>query len=334
MQLFEAFYNFLGIPFGYALGWLYSIFNNYLVALVIITVVLRLILLPTSIKQQKNSAKQMRLQAKVNKIRAKYAGQTGREVQMKISEEQQELYRREGFSASQMGCLPMAFQMIVMMGLYGAIYAPLQHVLHLKDEVIDVLSKAYYMIEGVGDASKAGRRDQLNILGKFAQVLDKLPSVENHEVVTDSIKQTISEFIENFKFMGIDLTKAPSENIKSVLVLIPILAGLTALLSAGFTYLKQRKTNPEMAKNPMMGCMTLFSPLISVFFAIQLPAGIGFYWIISNILSFIQLIALSAIYKPDDIIAAQMIDETVERRSKEESIKKRKALMEAQKQKN
>ena len=68
----------LAYPFGWALGLLYDLCHNYLIALLIITLVLRLILLPTSVKQQKNSAKQMRLQAKVNKIRAKYAGQQGR----------------------------------------------------------------------------------------------------------------------------------------------------------------------------------------------------------------------------------------------------------------
>ena len=326
----QVFYDVLATPFGWALGWLYDISHNYLVALVVITFVLRLVLLPTTIKQQKNSAKQMRLQAKVNKIRAKYAGQQGREAQMKISEETQELYRREGFSASQMGCLPLAFQMIVMMGLYGAIYSPLKYVLHLDSKVIDALTAAYNIVNGSADAAKgAVSRVQLNILGRFSEVVGSLGQVENGNLVTEDIITRIQSFIDHFNIFGIDLTQVPKDNIKSVMLLIPILAGVTALLSAGFTYLKQRKTNPEMAKNPTMGCMTLFSPAISVYFAIILPAGIGFYWIISNVLSFIQMIALAAIYKPEDIIAQQMIDETVERRSREESIKHTRALVEA-----
>ncbi len=336
----SKFYDLLAYPFGWALGWLYDACGNYLIALVIITFVLRLILLPSSIKQQKNSAKQMRLQAKVNKIRQKYAGVQGRDAQMKISQETQELYKREGFSASQMGCLPLAFQMIVMMGLYGAIYSPLQHVLRLDSKVLDVLTAAYQLVAGAGDtaskATTAVSRVQLNILSRFGEVVNALPQVENSEIVTQDIIAKIQNFIDHFTIFGIDLTKVPKEfaTAGKMLLIIPILAGLTALLSAGYTYLKQRKTNPEMAKNPTMGCMTFASPLISVVFAVTLPAGIGFYWIISNVLSFIQMVALSLIYKPADIIAEQMIDETVERRSREESVKKTKALLEAQREKS
>ena len=95
----DAIRDFLAIPFGWLLGLFYDLSGNYLLSLVVITLIVRLVLLAPSIKQQKNSAKQMRLQAKINKIRAKYPSGT-REAQMKISEETQELYRREGFSAS------------------------------------------------------------------------------------------------------------------------------------------------------------------------------------------------------------------------------------------
>ncbi len=331
----QVFYNLLAYPFGWALGWLYDICHNYLIALVIITLVLRLILLPSSVKQQKNSAKQMRLQAKVNKIKAKYAGQQGRDVQMKISQETQDLYKREGFSASQMGCLPLAFQMIVMMGLYGAIYSPMQYVLRLDTKVIEVLTAAYNIVSGTADAAKgAVSRVQMNILGRFSDVVAALPQVENGELVTEDIITRVQGFIDHFNIFGIDLTQIPKDfkTAGSMLLLIPIFAGLTALLSAGFTYIRQRKTNPEMAKNPTMGCMTFMSPMISVVFAVTLPAGIGFYWIISNVLSFIQMVALAAIYKPEDIIAMQMIDETVERRSREQSVKNTRALLQAQKE--
>ena len=69
----DFFREILAIPFGFALHYLFDFTNNYLLSLLIITLIVRLLLLPQNIKQQKNSAKQMRLQAKVNKIRAKYA---------------------------------------------------------------------------------------------------------------------------------------------------------------------------------------------------------------------------------------------------------------------
>jgi YidC/Oxa1 family membrane protein insertase len=319
-----GFYDWIATPFGWILGVLYSLTDNYLLSLLIITIVVRLILVPSAITQQKNSAKQMRLQAKVNKIKAKYAGVQGREAQQKIQQETQELYSREGFNASQMGCLPMALNLIVMMGLYGAIYSPLSKVLRLGDTVMEELKTVYAAVLNV-DMAKQGTRYELNLLHEFANLSDKF----NPEIVTDSVRARITDLTNGLTIGKIDLTQIPKENVKQ-LIIIPILAGVSALLTSLFMYMKQRKQNPEMAKNPTMGCMTFMSPVISVVFAITLPAGIGCYWIISNILSFIQTVALAAALKPEKIIAAQMIDETVERRSREESVKKRVALLAAQ----
>lgn len=322
-----AFYDWIATPFGWILGVLYSLTDNYLLSLLIITVIVRLVLVPSAITQQKNSAKQMRLQAKVNKIKAKYAGVQGREAQQKIQQETQELYSREGFSASQMGCLPMALNLVVMMGLYGAIYSPLSKVLRLGDTVMEELKTVYAAAMNV-DMAKQGTRYELNLLHEFATISDKF----NPEIVTETIRNKITDLTDGLTIFGIDLTQIPKDDIKR-LIIIPILAGLSALLTSLFMYMKQRKQNPEMAKNPTMGCMTFMSPVISVAFAITLPAGIGCYWIISNILSFIQTVALAMALKPEKIIAIQMIDETVERRSREESVKKRVALMAAQKNK-
>ena len=318
-----GFYDWIATPFGWILGVLYSLTDNYLLSLLIITVFVRLILVPSAVSQQKNSAKQMRLQAKVNKIKAKYAGVQGREAQQKIQQETQELYSREGFNASQMGCLPMALNLIVMMGLYGAIYSPLSKVLRLGPAVMENLKTVYAEVMNV-DMAKQGTRYELNLLHEFAHLSDKFDPA----IVTESIRGRIADLTDGLTIFGIDLTQIPKDNIKQ-LIIIPILAGVTAMLTSVFMFIKQRKTNPEMAKNPMMGCMTFMSPAMSVAFAVTLPAGIGCYWIISNILSFIQTVALSAALKPDKIIAAQMIDETVERRSREESVKKRVALMSA-----
>ena len=315
-----AFYDWIATPFGWILGVLYTLTDNYLLSLLIITVFVRLILVPSAVTQQKNSAKQMRLQAKVNKIKAKYAGVQGREAQQKIQEETQELYRREGFNASQMGCLPMALNLVVMMGLYGAIYSPLSKVLRLGETVMEELKTVYATVMNV-DMSKQGTRYELNLLHEFSNISDKL----NPEIITESVRNKITDLTDGLTIFGIDLTQIPKDDIKK-LIIIPILAGVSALLTSLFMYLKQRKQNPEMAKNPTMGCMTFMSPVISVVFAFTLPAGIGCYWIISNILSFIQTLALSAAFKPADVIASQMIDETVERRSREASIKKRIAL--------
>ena len=213
------------------------------------------------------------------------------------------------------------------MALFIRLILALSKVLRLGDTVMEELKTVYAAALNV-DMAKQGTRYELNLLHEFANLSDKF----NPEIVTDSVRARITDLTNGLTIGKIDLTQIPKENVKQ-LIIIPILAGVSALLTSLFMYLKQRKTNPEMAKNPTMGCMTFMSPVISVVFAITLPAGIGCYWIISNILSFIQTVALAAALKPEKIIAAQMIDETVERRSREESVKKRVALMAAQRNK-
>ena len=71
-----------------------------------------------------------------------------------------------------------------------------------------------------------------------------------------------------------------------------------------------------------MGCMMLFMPLFSLYLTFQFPAGIGLYWIASNVFSFILMIVTGIIYSPSKLIARDMVDETVRRRSKENYIKR------------
>lgn len=329
--------DILAIPFGWALNLLYQINIPYLASLVIITVVVRLALLPTSIKQQKNSAKQMRLQAKVNKIKAKYAGNNSRENQAKIQEETQELYKREGFNPANQGCLPMIITLVVMMGLYGAIYTPITRVMNINTDQYNEIKACYEEINDLetedSSSKKASNyRIELDILGDFEDVAKELRSNSKYSVVTEESIARVEEFIKDFQIFGIDLTDTPKDEWTAngkitAITFIPVFAGLSSLLTSLYTYLKQRKTNPETAKNPAMGCMTFMSPAISIWFAWALPAGIGFYWIISGLFSFIQTVVLGAVLKPAVVIAGQMIDETVVRRSREKSVKERNAIL-------
>ena len=299
----------LALPFGWALSGLYELTGSYLLSIVLLTLVVRLLILPASISQQKNSAKQVRLNTKVNKIRQKYAGN-----QQKIQEETQALYQREGFNVANMGCATMFIPIFVMLGLYEVIYSPISYVLRFSKEKITALQNA---LEIVVDAKKNTRGVELQILNKISETFSGASGVTSEDV------KALTTLKDNFVIGGIDLTMNPDKSDPSLLWIIPILACLTALLSSIFMYMKQRKQNPEMAKNPSMGCMTFMSPVMSLVFTFMFPAGIGVYWIISNIFSFIQQVVLTYVYSPKKVIAQQMVDETVVRRSKENNAKHR-----------
>ena len=302
------------IPFGWLLSIFYNLTDSYIFAIVLLTVLIRCALLPTSISQQKNSAKQVRLNTKVNKIRQKYAGN-----QQKIQEETQSLYQREGFGAANMGCMPLMIQMIVMIGLYGVIYTPLSSVLRFGDETIEKIKSVMGIVVEAGSKNAANSRmAELEVLKHFEKYSDKLSGILSSEQIAD-----LADFKERFNIFGLDLSITPNYKEPGVIWIIPILAFVTAMASSLYMYARQRKQNPEMAKNPSMGCMTFMSPMMSLWFTFMFPAGVGFYWIISNVLSFIQQIILTNIYSPKRVLAQQMVDETVVRRSKENNTKMR-----------
>lgn len=305
--------DFLAIPFSYVLSGLYSLTDSYLLSIFLLTLIVRFLLLPSSIKQQKNSAKQVRLNAKVNKIRQKYAGN-----QQKIQEETQALYQREGFGAANMGCSSLAITMIVMIGLYEVIYRPLSGVLKFSTETVEKLKTALGIVVDATKKGSTDRMSELHILNKFSENKDKIADILNADQI-----EALENFKDNFNIFGIDLSLTPDRSDLSILWIIPILAFLTAMASSIFMYIRQRKQNPDMAKNPAMGCMTFMSPLMSLAFTFMFPAGVGVYWIISNIFAFIQQVALAALYSPKKVIAQQMVDETVVRRSKENNTKRR-----------
>lgn len=305
--------DFLAIPFGWVLSAFYALTDNYVLSILLLTIIVRLLLLPTSISQQKNSAKQVRLNTKINKIKQKYAGN-----QQKIQEETQALYQREGFGAANMGCTSLIIQMIVMIGLYGVIYTPITKVLNFSVEKVEKIRDFMGIVVETGKNNNASRMFELNILNKFTEFKDSLGQILSQEDV-----DALANLKENFTFLGVDLTQTPNPKEFNILWLIPILACLTALASSLFMFFKQRKQNPEMAKNPSMGCMTFMSPVMSLWFTFMFPAGVGVYWIISNIISFIQQVALTTLYSPKKVIAQQMVDETVTRRSRENNVKRR-----------
>lgn len=308
------FIDYVYLPFAWILEQFYNLSNNYIVALFFFAIVFKLILLPSSISQQKSSAKMQRIQPKVRRIQARYAGD-----QRKIQEETQALYQREGYNPmGAQGCLPLLIQFPIIILLYNIIYQPLKYVLRIDPKELNALTKAVEKIVEI----KNDRQIEMTIMDHFSE----LSGVVSAESATK-----IEEFIENFSAFGMTLTTNPSfdaiknwstsETGAKLLVLIPVLSGVTSLLTSIITQARQKKENPEMAKNPSMGCMTYGMPLMSVWFAFQFPAGIGVYWIFQNILSAVQTLVLHKVYRKEKIMAKELVYETVMRRSKENNAK-------------
>lgn len=315
--------EFLYSIFGYLFRILFSFVGNYGLALVIFSVFFRVILLPTTVKQQKSSAKMVRLQPKLKRIREKYQDYTPQEKQQRIQQETNELYQREGYSSMGASCLPLLIQMPVLMGLYGIIRMPLTYVLDISKEAIKALTDAAMALELT--AGKAAAYAESVVITNIDKIVEGAPDIAaKYASEIDRIRAF------DFTFLGIDLGNIPSDIYKqsgitaaTILILaIPVLSGLSSLLTSVLTQVRQKKANGgAMDNQQMMGCMMFMMPVWSVFLTWSFPVGMGMYWILSNLLAFIQTLVLGHIFAPRKTIARLMVDETVYRRSYERTKK-------------
>lgn len=305
-------YDAIAVPFGWLLGQFYGIVGNYFLAIALFALVFKLILLPSSISQQKSTAKQTRLQPKLRRIQERYKGD--KDAQRKIQEEQQALYQREGFNPMNQGCLPMLIQFPIIIGLYGAVYKPLTYALRISKDTLATLTELLKKVAELG----ADRTVEI-------QIIDNIDKIWKHAIdagIDASVLERIKTFgAEEFDFFGYSLSANPSFKPLTLLALIPILSFATSLASSLVSFIRSKRSNPNAANNATMGCMTFGMPLFSLYFVTMFPAAIGIYWIINNIYSFIQTLLVGHFYSPEKVIAKTMVEETIARRSKEANTK-------------
>lgn len=302
-------YQVLGIPFGFLLELIYKTIGmgSYAVSIILLTLITRVLTVPSSIKQQKGMAKTQRIQSKIRKIQTKYAGD-----QRKIQEETTALYQREGYNPMGAGCTPMIFQFVILFGLIGAIYYPLTNFLHISKEEVAVMASAL----NIETKNIQAELLIMENIGKLRELFEmgKLEGVKAASL--DAIGNV------NFKIFGVSLGVKPTDDgVTKWVWLVPVLSFLSSILSGVYSMIKQKQQNPSAGSGPMMGCMMFGMPLLSLIFVINYPIGIGVYWIASSLFGFISTVIVGYFYSPKKTLAKLMIDETIERRSKEENQK-------------
>ena len=277
--------------------------NNYFVALLLFAIVMQIILLPFSIKQQKNSVQQAKLAPKTAAIRKKYAGRNDAQTQQKMQQEIQEMYQKEKFSPFG-GCLPLLIQMPILFALYNVVMNPLRYITGISMDTINQIQT--HMTDDLGivlnprslyiDMMNYIREDMAYYVEKFAELADKT--------------------LPDMTFIGTDLSRIPTFTFQPFdwLMLVPILTFvfmlLTQKITRMFTY--QSPETIEAQKSPSMKIMNWSMPLLSVWIAFSVPAAIGLYWIFRNIISCIQQIILANV-----IPAPRFTEEDYKRAEKE-----------------
>ena len=292
--------------FGFMLNLIYGIIENYGISIIILTVLIKLILLPLTLKQQKSMTKMQRMQPKLQEVTEKY-----KYDKEKQSQETMKLYKEYGVSPTG-GCLPLLIQFPILIAFYQVIQKPVQYVLGYSTGKISKLLAA----EGIKETAA----------GAQIALAEKLGAL-------------------NFDFFGLDLAITPWDELKPLLsgegnivaltaLIIPILAGVTTLLTSKISTMMNKKkkeekeekapqrvlspdqknTGNENTAESMTKTMTYFMPLMTLWLTFTFPAAMGLYWTVSNVLGLVQNIVLNNYYNKKLTVEIEAKDKEIEER--------------------
>ncbi len=318
--------------FAEPLGWIMSLFydwmGSYFLTILVFTVVIRLAMFPLSLNQQKQQAQRAKLAPRIDRLQKKYGHD-----QQKLMEKQQELYQKEGIKMTA-GCLPSIVQMLVLMSVIAVIYKPLTYLQDIPKTAIDSSITALTEIKTEDDKPLVTAAETKS---EYYKELTLLKHVENHPAEikkalataqvadVDTTYDSMVETQKEFKVFGLSLLETPwtgSFTGISWLWLIAILSGLTALGTSLVSMHYTKSTMPQQAGGCSPNAMMLTMPLMSLFISFGVPAGVGLYWILSNLLAIVQTVVLNNIYNPTKI-REQAQKEYEERRQRKKEDKKR-----------
>lgn len=285
-----AIFNFFGSILGYLLWFLYSIFRNYGVAIILFTVILKAVLFPMSVKQQRSMAAQSKLADKQKELQKRYANN-----QQKYNDELMKLYEKEGVNPGS-GCLTTLLPFPIMLGIFYSVIMPLSNTLHIASETVQQATDYISRIPGVSSATGLGLYSELQIIKHFEVLRPNLTMFSAADL------EKIEFFSHGFRFLGLDLLSSPQgSGFLTFLWIIPV-------LSLVFSFGTQFYTNKSMGQTGQTGCtkaMMYVFPLISVYWAFIMPAAVGMYNIISIVTSFLQTLVMNKYFSTDQLTASK-----------------------------
>lgn len=273
MNIFSFITMIICRPFGWVLSLCYRLGNNYGLAILLFTIITRIFLLPLAIKQQRSTAEMVRMAPKLENLRKKYG-----KDQKRLNEETMNLYKEENYSPFG-GCLPMLIQIPIIWVLFTIIYQPLTYIVGMSQENIQKVVNLLHLTQAQNSRRELYAAEHID---KFADKLTFLPAHTLHI---------------NFNLFNLDLSQTPSVSHIDALILIPIVCYITSLLSSWLSMKLNAVANTQQTKS-MNISMLLMMPLVSAWFSLQVPAGVGFYWICTNLFMIAQVLLLNKFYNP------------------------------------
>lgn len=309
--------------------------QNIGLCIIIFTVFVRLIMFPLTIKQQKFMKINQVMQPEITKIQKKYRNKKDQASMMKQNEEIQAVYEKYGTGPTG-GCAQLLIQFPIFIAFFNVVRNVPAYIPQVKDiymtavtaiqqntGYVDTINKiaegvnSSYITQLPNDATSNQIIDVLNYFTADAwnQLADAMPSISN---IIQSVHQQVAS-INNFAF-GINVAQSPGFRI-SIYLLIPVCAALFQFLAT------KTMKQPDMGDNPAAGMtksMTYFMPLMSAYFCLVAPAGMGLYWATSALFMCIQQIIVNKYMEHADI--EKMIEKNRKKAAKKKA-KGKKSLM-------
>jgi len=341
---------FLSEIFGYVLNFFYNLINNYGISIIIFSVLLRLILIPITIKQQKTMKKSAKLQEKMKEIQDKYKNNPE-----KLNQATMELYKTEKMSPFS-GCFSAILQLLIILSVFWLVSQPLTYMkkAYKNEDTKQVMEEYKKELEESGSRKNY---PEIQIISKIEEDYNKIeeklkenntendeeikeetieeqinenemaiePSEENQEEekseetsidnMTNEQLEARKEILEklriNMNFLGLDLSKVPTQNLGDWKVyIIPILYVITSFVSIRLSTNAQKKKNKENevikeneeknstdemqeSMDQMNNSMSYMMPIMSISIAVIAPLGLALYWFVSNILIIIERLTIN-----------------------------------------
>ena len=293
-------FEFFASLFGYILAFLYDLINNYGLAIILFTVIIKIVLLPLSIKQQRTLKKSTQLQEKMKVIQFKYKNNPE-----KMNQEMMELYKSENMSPFS-GCLTAIVQLLLLLSVFYLVKSPLTYMEKIPTEDIN---KYITQLQEEGKIN-SNVYPEIDVIREQQWLKEKNLDDPN-----------IDRVALQMNFLGLDLSKVPQQNMTDFTVyIIPILYILSSFISIRMTTAMQQKQKEKskqdvtidgstgkeltvkdeneidtvMQTNKMMSWMM---PIMSISIAFVAPLGLALYWLVNNILMIIERLILNKVIK-------------------------------------
>lgn len=303
----------IGYLFGYLMYLLYGAIHNYGITLILFTIFLKVLMIPLGIMQQKGIISNARMQPKMQALQKMYGNNKER-----YGVEIQKLYQEEHFNPLS-SCLPLLIMFPLLFGMLDVIYYPIKHMLRFPSEIIE---------QATTIATNLGYT-----LNRYSAQASVLNIAKANPSAFSALGKDYVDAMVNFDFsmFGLPLAETPvfkrgdlTTGVYLGLLLIPVLSGVSSFLLSKLSSSASPSTGNDQASN-MARSMTYMMPLLSVFISFSVPAGVGIYWAISNILSLVQQMVLNKVMNPAEEI------EKAKKELEEQKFAERMARIEAKK---